>query len=48
MMGGEFDRQIELRGLIPKPLDPLPLLHGHSQIQYRLSALGSGVGRLGK
>ncbi|MFZ2218598.1 MAG: YitT family protein, partial [Rhodoferax sp.] len=31
VMGGEFDRQIELRGLIPKPLHPLPVLHCHSQ-----------------
>ena len=48
MMGGEFDRQIELRRLIPKPLHPLPLLHGHSQIQYGLATLGSRIVRLGK
>ena len=48
MMGGEFDRQIELRGLIPKPLHPLSVLHGHCQIQYRLSTLGSRISRLGK
>ena len=48
VMGGEFDRQIELRGLIPKPLHPLSVLHGHSQVQDRLSAFCGGVGRLGK
>ena len=48
MMGGAFDRQIELRRLIPQPLHPLPVLHGHRQIQYGLSALGSCVGGLGK
>ena len=48
VMGGEFDRQIELRGLIPKPLHPLSVLHGHCQIQDRLSAFCGGVGRLGK
>ena len=46
--GGEFDRQIELRGLIPKSLHPLSVLHGHSQVQDRLSAFCGGVGRLGK
>ena len=48
VMGGEFDRQIELRGLIPKSLHPLPVLHGHCQVQDRLSAFCGGVGRLGK
>lgn len=48
MMGGEFDWQIEPGRLIPEPLHPLPVLHGHRQIQYGLAALGGGVGGFGK
>ena len=48
MMGGEFDWQVKRFGLLPKPLHPLPVLHGQRQIQYGLAALGGGVGGFGK
>jgi len=48
VIGGEFDRQIELRSLIPQTLHPLALLHRYCQIEYGFSAVGGGVGRLGK
>lgn len=48
VIGREFDRQVELIGLILQSFHPLSVLHSHGQIQDGLAALGGGVSGFGE